>query len=85
MAVKEKIGNQTPTKSVILPYTNSIYKDAVFLYEKPGRKAQQWQKICLNICFQLMKIDCMYINNSAILYHVEMAKIKWFQLENYIH
>lgn len=39
-----KIGNQTPTQSVILPYKKSLYKKAIEIYEKSGRKAQKWQK-----------------------------------------
>lgn len=40
----KKIGNQTPTQSVILPYKKSDYKKAIELYEKSGRVAQKWQK-----------------------------------------
>lgn len=42
MATK-RIGNQKPTKSVILPYTKSSYEKAIELYEKSGRTAQEWQ------------------------------------------
>lgn len=40
----KRIGNQYPTQSVILPYKKSHYKKAVALYQKTGRKAQEWQK-----------------------------------------
>ena len=43
----ERKGNQYPTQSVILPGANSLYEDAISLYEKTGRKAQEWQKSLL--------------------------------------
>lgn len=41
--MKKRIGNQKPTQSVVLPFRKSLYKEAVELYEKSGRKAQKWQ------------------------------------------
>ena len=41
MAVR--IGRQTPTQAVILPYRFSKGREAVKLYEQSGRKAQPWQ------------------------------------------
>ena len=41
--MKKRIGNQTPTQSLILPYRKSYYKEAVELYEKSKRKARKWQ------------------------------------------
>lgn len=43
----DRKGNQYPTQSVILPGANSLYEDAIELYEKTGRKAQEWQKSLL--------------------------------------
>lgn len=40
----KKIGNQTPTQSVVLPYRTSLHKDAIDLYNKTGRTAQKWQQ-----------------------------------------
>ena len=40
---KKRIGNQTPTRSVFLPYKKSEYKKAVEVYEKSGRKVFKWQ------------------------------------------
>ncbi|MCD8021064.1 MAG: hypothetical protein LUF92_16265 [Clostridiales bacterium] len=40
-----KIGRQTPSTSVVLPYTESKGEEAVQIYEKTGRKAREWQKI----------------------------------------
>lgn len=42
---KKKIGRQTPTFSVILPYRKSIGAEAVSLYESTGRKARKWQAL----------------------------------------
>ena len=38
-----RIGRQTPTSSVILSYKKTKGKDAIKLYERSKRKAQQWQ------------------------------------------
>lgn len=43
-----KIGRQTPTTSVILPYKKTKGRKAIDLYERSKRKAQQWQKILVN-------------------------------------
>lgn len=41
--MKKRIGNQSPTQSLFLPYKKSHYKEAVEYYEKSGRIAQKWQ------------------------------------------
>ncbi|MBO1909667.1 terminase TerL endonuclease subunit [Sporosarcina sp. 6E9] len=46
MAVR--IGEQTPTKSLILPYDVSMGDEAIELYEKSGRKAFDWQRFITN-------------------------------------
>lgn len=38
-----RIGNQNPTQSVILPYKKSLYQNAIDIYEKSERIAQEWQ------------------------------------------
>lgn len=38
-----KIGQQTPTTSVIVPYTKTKGKEAIDLYAKAGRKLEKWQ------------------------------------------
>ena len=43
MTEKRK-GNQNPTTSVILPFTETKAQEAVNLYEKSGRIAQEWQR-----------------------------------------
>ena len=44
----KRIGSQTPTKSVILPYNKSLADEAINLYEKSQRKAYEWQKYILD-------------------------------------
>src|SRR5690625_4195343 len=46
MAVR--IGEQTPTKSLILPYDESLCDEAIELYEKSGREPFAWQKFIIN-------------------------------------
>src|SRR5690625_1774408 len=41
---QKKIGSQTPTKSLILPYNKSLGSEAVKIYEKSGRIAFDWQR-----------------------------------------
>jgi phage terminase large subunit-like protein len=43
-----RIGEQTPTKSVILPYDESMGDQAVEYYERSGREAFDWQKFMVN-------------------------------------
>ena len=47
---KKKIGSQTPTKSVILPYDAklSLGREAIELYEKSGRTAYDWQRFLVD-------------------------------------
>lgn len=40
-----KIGRQTPTQAVVLPYTESRGGEAIELYNRSGRTAQEWQEI----------------------------------------
>ena len=43
MTKKVRLGNQTPTQSVILPYKKSFGNEAIKYYEASKRKAQKWQ------------------------------------------
>lgn len=42
--MNERIGQQDPTTSIVLPYTDTDGELAVDLYEMTGRKAMPWQK-----------------------------------------
>lgn len=54
MTTKVRFGNQHPTQSVILPYDNSLYQEAIEYYEKTGRKCYEWQRDLLK---SVMAID----------------------------
>lgn len=45
----ERYGRQTPTVSVVQPYSESRGKEAIELYETTGRRAQDWQKNMMDI------------------------------------
>ena len=40
-------GRQTPTRSVVLPYTETRGQEAIDLYNSTDRTAQQWQELLL--------------------------------------
>lgn len=56
-----RIGRQTPTQSVVLPYRHSKGRAAVKLYEQSGRKAQGWQASLLR--------DIMALNPDGLWTH----------------
>src|SRR5690625_4701337 len=45
---KKRIGSQTPSRSLILPYKKSLGDEAVDLYEKSGRTAFDWQRFIVD-------------------------------------
>ena len=51
---KKRLGNQNPTQSVILPYTESLSDEAIAIYEKTGLKSYPWQK---NLVKSIMAVD----------------------------
>lgn len=40
----KRIGNQSPTQSVLLPFRESRFQEAVDLYQRSGRTAHDWQR-----------------------------------------
>ena len=56
-----RLGRQTPTTSVVLPYDETLGEEAIQLYEKTGRKAQEWQK--------LMIFDIMGLTSEKLWTH----------------
>ncbi|RDW21030.1 terminase [Oceanobacillus arenosus] len=48
MTVTVRIGEQTPTRSLILPYNKSLGSEAIELYEKSGRTAFDWQRFIVD-------------------------------------
>jgi phage terminase large subunit-like protein len=43
----ERIGSQTPSQAVLIPFRQSKGEEAVALYEESGRHAQDWQKLLI--------------------------------------
>ncbi|MBR0087639.1 MAG: hypothetical protein IJL98_07885 [Lachnospiraceae bacterium] len=46
--MNERIGQQDPTTSIVLPYTDTDGELVVDLCEMTGRKAMPWQKSLIN-------------------------------------
>jgi hypothetical protein len=44
---EKRLGRQTPTAGVVLPYTDSLGTAAIEIYNKSGRTAQAWQELML--------------------------------------
>lgn len=44
---EKRRGRQTPTRSFVLPYTESEGAEAISLYNSTGRTAQEWQELLL--------------------------------------
>ncbi len=51
---EQRIGRQTPTQVVALPYSETRGQSAVDLYEKGKRTCWEWQKLLL---FDIMAVD----------------------------
>ena len=58
-------GRQIPTNEVILPYVNSHGKEAIDLYEKSGRIAQEWQQLLIN--------DILAYNDEGLWIHTKFG------------
>lgn len=56
-----KIGNQTPTHSVVLPYTDTQGPEALQLYRETGREPQKWQEKLIN--------DILAVNDDGLWVH----------------
>ena len=61
----KRIGRQTPTQSVVLPYGCTLGKEAIDLYRKTGRKAQEWQ--------ELLTYDIMAVNSDGLWVHTKFG------------
>lgn len=59
--MEARIGRQTPTTNVVLPYEETLGEEAIKLYESTGRKAQEWQK--------LLVYDIMALNPDRLWTH----------------
>lgn len=59
-------GRQTPTKSIILPYTDTRGQEAIELYNSSGRTAQEWQ--------ELLIYDIMAVNEDGLWVHTKFGE-----------
>lgn len=60
-----RIGNQIPTTSVVLPYTESFGDEAVQLYNMSGNVCQEWQALMLS--------DIMAVNDEGLWIHTKFG------------
>lgn len=60
-----RLGKQTPTLSVVLPYTESLGPEAIAVYNRSGRTAQPWQELMLE--------DIMAINEDGLWVHMKFG------------
>ena len=60
-----RLGRQIPTNEVILPYENSYGNKAIELYEKSGRKAQEWQTLLIS--------DILSYNSDDLWIHTKFG------------
>lgn len=65
MAEPKRLGRQTPTKSVVLPYEKTYGKEAIDIYEKTGRQAQDWQKLLI--------YDILAYNDDGLWIHTKFG------------
>lgn len=56
-----RIGRQTPTQFVAMPYYKTKGADAIKLYSKTGRTAQEWQ--------ELLMFDILAVNEDGLWIH----------------
>ena len=62
---EKRLGRQTPTSSVVLPYSESIGTEAVEIYNRSGRTAQPWQELMLE--------DIMALNDEGLWVHMKFG------------
>lgn len=65
MNEEKRLGRQTPTTAVILPYTRSYGADAAEIYNRSGRTAQHWQELMLE--------DIMAVNDDDLWVHMKFG------------
>ena len=60
-----RLGRQTPTKSRILPYSETKGSEAIKLYNSSNRTAQEWQ--------ELMMSDMMAVDKDGLWVHMKFG------------
>lgn len=58
-----RLGRQTPTQSLVLPYDTTKGPDAIELYNSTGRTAQEWQELLL--------CDILAVNDEGLWVHTK--------------
>ena len=56
-----RLGRQTPTQSVTIPYSKTRGQEAAELYAKTGNELLEWQ--------QLLQCDIMAVNDDGLWMH----------------
>ena len=59
--METRYGRQTPTSSVVLPYTNTLGERALELYRQTGKEPQPWQ--------EMLVYDIRAVDDSGIFVH----------------
>lgn len=62
---EKRLGRQTPTVSFILPYSESLGADAIQIYNRSGRTAQEWQELMLE--------DIMALDSDGLWIHMKFG------------
>ena len=62
---EKRIGRQTPTQSVVLPYVKTLGQEAIDIYNKTERTAQEWQELLL--------YDLMAVNDDDLWVHTKFG------------
>lgn len=63
MMTEVRKGRQTPTRSVVLPYTSTLGGEAIELYNSTGRTAQEWQELLVS--------DILAYNEDGLWIHTK--------------
>lgn len=65
MTEEKRLGRQTPTKYVCLPYQESFGEEAVEIYNNTGRTAQEWQELLIE--------DLLGVNDDGLWTHTKFG------------
>ena len=60
-----RLGSQTPSRNVVLPYSETRGQEAVDLYNSTGRTAQEWQALLL--------YDLLAVNGEGLFVHTKFG------------
>ena len=63
--MEPKTGRQTPTQSVVLPYSCTLGQEAISEYHNTGRKALEWQELII--------YDILVVNEDGLFVHTKFG------------